>query len=96
MPRTELVPITAAASLFRAGLRTRRGPRGHTESEYSFLNESAREPIARIWQVLNGWFARLTTDGGPRVGAVHAQNEPVWGRDPGAANGRDSEDGTFR
>jgi hypothetical protein len=49
----------AAASLFRAGPRTREGRRGHTESAYAFLDTSAREPIARIRAVFDAWYARL-------------------------------------
>src|SRR5947209_1466108 len=56
---TPSTPLMAAASLFRAGPRDRQGPRGHTESEYAFLDDSAREPIVRIRSVLDDWYGRL-------------------------------------
>lgn len=48
-----------AASLFSAGERTRLNPKGYSESEYSFLDQSAREPVARIRGVLDQWYEHL-------------------------------------
>jgi hypothetical protein len=56
---SDQVAVMAAASLFSAGPRTRLDPRGHTESEYSFLDQSSREPVARVREVLDAWYSRL-------------------------------------
>jgi hypothetical protein len=49
----------AAASLFSDGPRTERGPKGHAESEYAFLNDSARGACARARELLDTWYGQL-------------------------------------
>lgn len=58
-PSTPEQPVMAAASLFSAEERTRLDPRRHSESEYQFLDRSARGPVASIRVVLDEWYQHL-------------------------------------
>lgn len=57
-PRAEPA-VMASASLFSASARTSLTPKGHTESEYAFLDRSARAQIVRVRELLDAWYARL-------------------------------------
>ena len=49
----------AAAALFSADSRASETPKGHTESEYAFLDRSAHEQVARVRELLDALYARL-------------------------------------
>ncbi len=59
MPSQTDPPVMAAASLFSTEERTHLDHMRHTESEYEFLDRSAREPVAKIRDVLDGWYQHL-------------------------------------
>lgn len=48
-----------AGSLFSVGERTRLDAMRHSESEYAFLDRSAREPAVRVREVLDSWYQCL-------------------------------------
>jgi hypothetical protein len=49
----------AAASLFSASDRTWNGPQRHSQSAYDFLDRSARQPCARVRELLDDWYSHL-------------------------------------
>jgi hypothetical protein len=51
--------VMAAGSLFSTGVRTSLEPKGHSESDYAFLDRSARIPSERVRELLDEWYAQL-------------------------------------
>jgi hypothetical protein len=68
--------VMAAASLFSAGDRTSLERRGHSESEYAFLDRSARGPVARIREVLDQWYSELPVAAMASIRSRFAERHP--------------------
>ena len=69
-------PVTAASSLFSTGLRTSQEPKGHSESDYAFLDRSARIPSERVRELLDEWYSQLPNEARASIRVRFADADP--------------------
>src|ERR1700728_4439903 len=73
---TQDTPVMAASSLFSGGTRTSQERKGYSESDYAFLDRSARIPSERVRELLDQWYSQLPNEARASIRVRFADADP--------------------